>query len=132
MNMRDGDWKELQLTGPSKEHWLSLAMTCAGDKYCCVRDGEPIAIGGLQPHHNQVVSWMWGTDRIPEVGLELTRYCKRMTDEALIETNRLVAASASFRDDTHEWLKSIGFRRCVDLGNNLILFDKVKKHVWTS
>lgn len=138
-NMREDDRREVFAT-----RWndcdYDLAHSCAnqpGVKWVALLDGEPVAIGGVSIHQPGIgQAWLMGTDKLPQAGLTLTRYCKDVVDKLMNDESglhRVQAHSAAFHTLAHDWLMAVGLDQRVELprygkaGEDFILFYAVRK-----
>jgi len=115
-HMREADRAELmETTWDNREADMCVHILAMGGLgYVCVADdGEPVAVAGItvcSPGVGQ--AWMWGTQRVKEVGLQVTRasikQCKSELDGTL---RRIQASTVSYHHDAHKWLEMVGFER---------------------
>lgn len=76
------------------------------------RDGNPAAIGGIGMVSPGVAqAWMFGTPRLPEARIALTRQTRRLIRATFDsgQAHRVQALSASFHHEAHRWLRRLGF-----------------------
>ncbi|MBT9169345.1 MAG: hypothetical protein DDT19_02704 [Syntrophomonadaceae bacterium] len=139
LNMREVDRLEISATRWSESPWDFAvdASQFPGASWSALLDGEPVAIGGialLQPGIGQ--AWMVGTDKLPQVGLMLTRFCRDVAHRMLTEDSgihRIQAFSAGFHTEAHAWLRAVGLDSTQPLlkygkgGEDFLLFYGLRK-----
>jgi len=135
-HMRQNDHREVMATlwSDDPEDFANDAVHYPGASYAIIKNGEPVVMGGFAIHTPRVATmWMVGTDRFDEVRIEATRTAKKVIGELLNgHTHRLQALSAGFHDDSHEWLKRLGFNQIQPVpamgkhGEDFLMFSQTR------
>lgn len=115
-HIREDDARELSATMWKGQDLVEHVMAYQGLSYTGFgRDGAPCGVGGLNivsPGVGQ--AWLFGTPRIRDVRVNMTRHCRDVVDCALNGgriLHRVQALSAAFHADAHEWMRAIGFEQ---------------------
>lgn len=115
--LREWDRREVFATMWTDEpdDLAELTMALAGDlAWCAKKDGEPVMVLGA--HQVWPGSWAlyaYGTDRVPEIGLGMTRFVKRVIFPAMKAAGwrRAECRSMDGHVDAQRWLESLGGQR---------------------
>lgn len=133
-NMRERDRLEINATNRNEDpdDFAMRVVQYYGDfSGVAWDDRRPVACFGCTEAHPGVwEAWMFATDDLPGIGLELTRHLKKVMLPHLIAlgAHRVEARSMAGHEDAHRWLKSLGavqearLRRYGKHGEDFILF----------
>lgn len=86
----------------------------APDAFCAYLDDTPVAVGAMVEHRPNVVTLMFfATDRLPEIGLALTRWITRQLfpQYRARGVHRIECASIDGYEEVHRWVEALGLRR---------------------
>lgn len=114
-NLRTADREELNALTfyPDRAEVLADEVASWGPfAFVGWHDGRPVGAAGATEMWPGVWSfWMFGTDDIPKVGLEMTRLIKRRIFPLLFDLgmHRGEARSIHSHQWAHRWLKTLGF-----------------------
>lgn len=117
-NMRQADKDEIYCgRWTDSPYDLATDVVSAGGVSMVAWSGEdPIAVVGAVPVTPTLWSvLMFATDRLPEIGLPLTRFLKRTMVQTIFSPSvgglRAECRSAVGHTEAHRWLELIGFKR---------------------
>jgi hypothetical protein len=115
-HLNEHDAEEIRCTvwmGGNLDTVCKQVFTTPGLKWeARTRSGRPAVIGGALPMWPGVaVGWLLGTDDWPKVGLEVTRFVKRVILPELEERglHRIECRALAGNAEVIRWLKAIGF-----------------------
>lgn len=86
----------------------------APDAFCAYLDGKPVAVGAMVEHRPNVVTLMFfATDRLPTIGLALTRWItQRLFPRYKARgVHRIECASMDGYEEVHRWVELLGLKR---------------------
>ena len=94
----------------------ALADRYAGksDTFCAYAGDDPVAVGAMVMGRPGVVTLMFfATDRIPEIGLALTKFITQRLFPAYraIGVHRIECVSLEGYEEVHRWIEILGLRR---------------------
>lgn len=93
----------------------AVTMALAGDMaWCASKDGEPVMVlGAAQAWPGFWSVYAFGTDRVPEIGLSVTRFVKKVIFPAMKAAGwrRAECRSMDGHTDAHKWLEALGGQR---------------------
>ncbi|MGN7612547.1 hypothetical protein ACQZV8_10735 [Magnetococcales bacterium HHB-1] len=112
------EW-EARLGAYSPERWTRLVLEHTDQLYIYVDpvDGQPLLMGGINPHkiNGAMVGQAWmtlTTDALKQI-ITITRMVKRIIKTLHSETLTLIyVISWHGNRPAHRWLKSLGFQYC--------------------
>lgn len=84
------------------------------DTFCAFVDEEPIAVGAMvQGRPNVVTLMFFATERLPEIGMALTRFITQRLFPAYRAkgVHRIECVSLAGYEDVHRWIETLGLRR---------------------
>lgn len=115
MAMRETDYDEfIALSTATDRDALArqLAQRYAGrpDVMVAFAGSEPVAVGGLIEARPGVITLLFfATDRLPEIGLEMTYMVQKLLRAAKTAgTHRIEAVSMLGHDEAHRWIRHLG------------------------
>lgn len=126
-HMRETDEEAFRSKFPTmtREQFAVDRFQASDFRYCCIaRDGEPVAVGGMQFATKGVGTlWMIATDRLHEHAIECTRFGRRIVRTALAEglAHRLQSYTLTRLPFCRRFVEVLGFRReatCRSMGAN--------------
>lgn len=86
----------------------------APDAFCAYLGETPVAVGAMVEHRPNVVTLMFfATDRLPEIGLSLTRWItQRLFPQYRARgVHRIECASIDGYAEVHRWVELLGLKR---------------------
>lgn len=112
-HMREVDRLEVMATrwNDAAEQFAMDVYTCGGPAYTVTRLGRPVVVLGCTFTQPGVgTAWMVGTEDMPRVAIEATRFARKALASLLANNvHRIHAFSAGFHVEAHAWLRVLGF-----------------------
>ena len=116
--MRDRDYDEFSALSPADSREAlaeTLADRYAGreDTFCAYAGSEPVAVGAMVQGRPGVVTLMFfATDRLPEIGLALTKFITQRLFPAYRArgVHRIECVSLEGYEEVHRWIEVLGLR----------------------
>lgn len=86
----------------------------APDAFCAFVGDKPVAVGAMIEHRPNVVTLMFfATDRLPEIGMALTRWITQRLFPSYRAggVHRIECASLDGYEEVHRWVEVLGLKR---------------------
>ncbi len=117
--MRERDYDEfsaLSFAGDREALAETLADRYADrdDTFCAFEDDDPVAVGAMVQGRPGVVTLMFfATDRLPEIGLALTKFITQRLFPAYRArgVHRIECVSLEGYEEVHRWIEVLGLQR---------------------
>lgn len=84
------------------------------DTFCAFTGDDPIAVGAMvQSRPNVVTLMFFATDRLPEIGLALTKFITQRLFPAYRKkgVHRIECVSLAGYEEVHRWIETLGLRQ---------------------
>lgn len=117
--MRERDYDEFSALSFADDRTAlaeALADRYAGrdDTFCAYAGDEPVAVGAMvQGRPNVVTLMFFATERMPEIGLALTKFITQRLFPAYRAkgVHRIECVSLEGYEEVHRWIEVLGLRR---------------------
>ncbi len=116
--MRPRDYDEFSALSFADDR-AALAATLADryanrdDTFCAYEDDEPIAVGAMvQGRPNVVTLMFFATDRLPEIGMALTKFITQRLFPSYRArgVHRIECVSLAGYEEVHRWIAALGLQ----------------------